>query len=317
MSTILVTGASGFVGSHLLPALIDAGHRVVGMTRNRASAERIKRRLTPAQRAQADTRLGDVTIPATFGPAIVGTDAIVHLAAIPRDYDGGASLRLVNTEGTRNVVAAARQAGIRRFVHQSALGTEDDPALHYASSKARAEAIVEDSGLDWTILRPSLLWGERDGFFNIVAGLVRYAPGIVPVPGRGTARFQPLWIGDLARIVVAALADPDQTVERAFDLGGPRYWTYREITRAVMQAMGRPGIIVPMPVPLISLVAGAAERVRLPFPAATDQLRQLRLDNIGPLDAVAANFGFEPTDMAGRLGYLRRRLHDQEPAPPE
>jgi NADH dehydrogenase len=102
-------------------------------------------------------------------------------------------------------------------------------------------------------------------------------------------------------------------VRRSFELGGPRYWTYREITREVMRAMGRPGIIVPMPVPLISLVAGAAEFVRLPFPVATDQLRQLPLDNIGPLDAVVREFGFDPADMAGRLGYLRRRRRDQEP----
>ena len=319
MTTILVTGASGFVGSHVVPALLKAGHRVVALAHTRRSAETVLRRLPTSLHAGVETRPGDVTSPATLGPALDGTggsgqiDAIVHLVAIPRDFDGGASLRLVNTEGTRNVVAAARAAGVRRLVHLGALGVADDPDLHYASSKARAEAIVAASDLEWTILRPSLLWGERDGFFNIVAGLVRYAPGIVPVPGRGMARFQPIWIGDLARIVVATLANPDTTVRRSFDLGGPRSWTYREITRAVMQAMGRPGIIVPMPIPLISLVAGTAERLRLPFPAATDQLRQLRLDNVGPLDGVAENFGFEPVDMAGRLGYLRRRLRDQEP----
>ncbi|HEU0236117.1 MAG TPA: complex I NDUFA9 subunit family protein [Candidatus Limnocylindrales bacterium] len=313
MTTILVTGASGFVGSHLVPALLGAGHRVIALAHTPGSAETVLRRLKPDLRAGVETRLGDVTAPATLGPAFDGVEALIHLVAIPRDFDGGASLRLVNTEGTRNVVTAARAAGVRRLVHLGALGVADDPDLHYASSKARAEAIVATSDLDWTILRPSLLWGERDGFFNIVASLVRYAPGVVPVPGRGTARFQPLWIGDLARIVVETLANPEATVGRSFDLGGPRCWTYREITRAVMQAMGRPGIIVPMPVPLISLVAGVAERVRLPFPAATDQLRQLRLDNVGPLDGVAASFGFEPVDMAGRLGYLRRRLRDQEP----
>jgi len=313
MTTILVTGASGFVGSHVVPALLKAGHRVVALAHTPRSAETVLRRLPTSLHARVETRPGDVTVPDTLRPALNGVDAIVHLVAVPRDFDGGASLRLVNTEGTRNVVAAARAAGVRRLVHLGALGVADDPDLHYASSKARAEAIVAASDLEWTILRPSLLWGERDGFFNIVAGLVRYAPGIVPVPGRGMARFQPIWIGDLARIVVATLANPDTTVRRSFDLGGPRSWTYREITRAVMQAMGRPGIIVPMPIPLISLVAGAAERLRLPFPAATDQLRQLRLDNVGPLDGVAANFGFEPVDMAGRLGHLRRRLRDQEP----
>ena len=129
---------------------------------------------------------------------MAGIDAIVHLAAIPRDFDGGQSLRLVNTEGTRNVVHAAREAGVRRFVHQGALAVVDEPDLHYASSKAKAMAIVRDSGLDWTILDPSLLFGPRDGFFNLIAGLVRMSPGVVPITGTGAARFQPLAIDDLA-----------------------------------------------------------------------------------------------------------------------
>lgn len=314
MSTILLTGASGFVGSHVLPALLGAGHRVAALARSAKAADTILGRLPSERRGGVEIRSGDVTEPASIPPALAGIDAVVHLVAIPRDFDGGASLRLVNTEGTRTVVEAARAAGIRRFVHQGALGVEDDPALHYASSKAKGERIVADSGLDWTILRPSILWGERDGFFNIIAGLVRLSPGVVPVPGRGTARFQPLWIADLARIVVEVLAHPEATTGRSLDLGGPRYWTYREITREVMRGMGRRGIIVPMPVPLIALVAGTAERLHLPFPAATDQLRQLRLDNIGPLGAIEREFGFAPADMAGRLGYLRRRVPDQEPA---
>jgi NADH dehydrogenase len=314
MSTILLTGASGFVGSHVLPAILDAGHRVVALTRTPKSGETVLRRLSADQRGLVDLRHGDVTDPSTLPSALEGVDAVVHLVAIPRDFDRGASLRLVNTEGTRNLVQAARGAGVRRFVHQGAMGVEDDPALHYSSSKARAERIVADSDLDWTILRPSILWGERDGFFNIIAGLVRWSPGLVPVPGSGNARFQPLWIADLARVVVAAIGDPGATVGRSLDLGGPRYWTYREITREVMRAIGRRGIIVPMPVPLISVVAGAAELTRLPFPVATDQLRQLRLDNVGPLDTIEREFGFAPADMAGRLGHVKQRMRDQEPA---
>jgi NADH dehydrogenase len=311
MLTIFLTGASGFVGSHVLPELVAAGHRVIALVRSPESGDRVRGRLAPEARPAVEVRRGDVTVPASLSPAMVGADAVLHLAAIPRDYDRGASLRLVNTEGTRNVIAAARSAGIARLVHQGAMGVEDDPALHYASSKARAESLVARSGLDWTILKPSLLWGERDGFFNIVAGLVRYSPGVVPVPGRGNARFQPLWIGDLARVAVETFAHPEATIGRTFELGGPRYWTYREITREVMRALGRPGIIVPMPIPLISLVARAAEVVRIPFPAASDQLRQLRLDNIGPIDGLQRAFGFEPADMGGRLDYLRRRAHDQ------
>ncbi len=310
MSTILVTGATGFVGSHLVPALLAAGHRVVALTRTQANGDDLVARLDAAHRAGVDVRVGDVTKPATLEPALDGVDAVVHLAAIPRDLDGGASLRLVNTEGTRAVVAAMSKAGVRRLIHLGAMGVEDDSTLHYASSKAKAEVLVTGSGLDWTILKPSLQFGEGDGFFNIVAGLVRMSPGLVPVPGRGRARFQPIHTDDVAAVVVRGLADP-ATIGQSFELGGPRYWTYREITGEVLRALEKRRVIVPMPVPLIRLVAGAAELVHLPFPVATDQLRQLRLDNIGPLDLIPTRFGFQPRPMEGALTYLRRKPAEQ------
>ncbi len=310
MSTILVTGASGFVGSHVVPALIAADHSVVALVRTPIAGEMVVGRLPAADRAAVEMRIGDVTRPATLAPALAGIDAVVHLVAIPRDFNGGADMRLVNTEGTRALVSAMQAAGVRRLVHMGAMGVVDDPNLHYASSKAKAEAVVHDSGLGWTILKPSLQFGEGDGFFNIVAGLVRISPGVVPVPGDGSARFQPIHADDVAAVAVRAIADPT-TIGGSFELGGPRYWTYREITREVVKALGKRRAIVPMPVPLIRLVAGTAERVHFPFPVATDQLRQLRLDNIGPLDLIPTRFGFEPRPMEGALGYLRTKQRDQ------
>jgi NADH dehydrogenase len=314
MATILVTGASGFVGSYAVPALVGAGHRIVGLVRDEADREKALRRLTTEQRPSVEIRSGDVTRPETLSGAFAGVEAVLHLAAIPRDGDGGRSLAAVNTDGTRNMLRAARDASVRRFVHQGALGVVDDPRLHYASSKARAEALVRESGLDWTILKPSLLFGPRDGFFNIVADLVRVSPGIVPITGRGRSRFQPLAVDDLARILVLAFADAP-TVGRTFELGGPAYWTYRQIVEEVLRGMGRRRLLLPVPIPLVTLVAGTAEVARLPFPVATDQLRQLAYDNVGPLDGVRQGFGFEPRSMAGALAYLRRRRRDQEVVP--
>ena len=120
-------------------------------------------------------------------------------------------------------------------------------------------------GLDWTILKPSLQFGPGDGFFNIVAGLVRISPGIVPVPGDGSARFQPIHAADVAEVTVRVLADPS-TIGAAFELGGPRYWTYKEITREVKTALGKRRVIVPMPIVLIRLVAGRRRARPHPVP---------------------------------------------------
>jgi uncharacterized protein YbjT (DUF2867 family) len=310
MSTILVTGASGFVGSWTIPALLADGHRVVALVHSPATAELVRDRLPAVWRERVDVRVGDVTKPETLPAAMVGADVVIHLAAIPSDRSGGAELRLVNTEGTRAVVEAMKTAGVRRLIHLGAMGVADDPALHYASSKAKAEALVAASGLDWTILKPSLQFGPGDGFFNIVADLARISPGVIPVPGTGRSRFQPIHVGDVARVVVQAIGD-GSTIGGSFDLGGPRYWTYREITAEVLETMGKRRVIIPMPVPLIGLVAGVSEFIHLPFPVATDQLRQLKLDNIGALDVIPTRFGFEPRAMEGQLGYLRSKPKDQ------
>lgn len=309
MARIFLTGGSGFVGSHVLPALLAAGHDVVALARTPKSAATIAER-NATYAARLTTRIGDVTNPASLPAALVGCDAIVHLVAIPRDWNNGADLLRINTAGTEAMIAAASAAGITRFVHLGALGVQDREELHYAKSKARAERAVRESSLDWTIIKPSLIWGERDGFFNIVAALVKIPAPAVPVPGNGKSRFQPVWVGDVARAIVQALGDP-KSARRSFELGGPRYWTYTEITQEVARALGKRRIVVPMPVPLIRLVAGVSEAVRLPFPVATDQLRQLALDNIGATDAVERELGFVPQDMGGRLGYLRRKISQQ------
>jgi NADH dehydrogenase len=314
MSTILVTGASGFIGRHTTLKLVAAGHRVVALCRSDEAARAVVERLPEDLRHGVETRRGDVTQAATIEAALAGTDAILHLVAISRDFSGGKDLRRVNLDGTRNVIAAARAAGVRRLVHQSALGIVDDPDLAYASSKAKAERLVAESALDWTITKPSLVWGPGDGFFNVIARLGRLSPLVVPIPAGARSRFQPIWIRDVARILTTAFADPG-TIGRSFELGGPRDWTYPDMVREVLRALNARRALVPVPMPLIRVVARSSELLRLPFPVSSDQLRQLRLDNVTSLDSVPAVFGFAPRDMADNLSYVRRSAREQDQRP--
>ena len=238
----------------------------------------------------------------------------MHLVAVARDLSGGKDLERINTGGTANVLAAMGAEGVSRLVHLGAMGVVDDPQLNYARSKARAEAAVAASALRWTTLKPSLMWGERDGFFNVIGSLVRTSPGVVPVPAGQHSKFQPLSVDDLARVIVLAL-ERDDTVGKAFDLGGPDFWTYEQMVREVLTAMDKKRAILPMPLSLIKLVARTSEALHLPFPVASDQLRQLAFDNASTLDVVQRDWGFTPRAMAGNLGYLRQKTAQQEPAP--
>lgn len=312
MATILLTGPSGFVGSHVIPALLEAGHSVRGLVRSDPATGRVLARLTPQQQAGVTFARGDVTEPGTLPAALEGIDAVVHVAAIPRDRTDGRDLERVNTGGTTNVLAAMKDAGVTRLIHLGAMAVRDDPNLHYGRSKARAEAAVAGSDLRWTTLKPSLMWGERDGFFNIIASLVRMSPGLVPVPAGQKARFQPFAVDDLARVVVQSL-ERDDTIGRAYDLGGPDLWTYEEMVREVIAAMGARRALLPLPLALVKLVARTAEAVRLPFPVASDQLRQLAFDNASDTDVVQRDWGFAPQPMKGNLGYLRQKPARQEP----
>jgi uncharacterized protein YbjT (DUF2867 family) len=180
---IAVVGATGFVGSHLVPHLVRSGHEVIAISRGGAAR--------PAWGAEVESRAADVTR-GGFEDALVGAEAVVHLAAIPRE-SGGRTFEQVNVAGTRHVVEGAARIGAQRFVHLSVLGVANNPKLAYLHSKWRGEERVRSSALDWVVLRPSLMFGPGDGFFNLVKQTLRYwSPGVVAIPGSGEARFQPL-----------------------------------------------------------------------------------------------------------------------------
>ncbi len=290
---IAVIGATGFVGSHLVPHLAQQGHRVRAVSRS-------GRRLDWPETVEA--MAGDVETGAGLDEVLRGAEAIVHLVAIPRESHGR-RFADVNVRGVERLVDAARRAEVPRIVHLSAMGVVDDPRLAYLSSKWHGEQLVRESGLDWRVLRPSLLFGPGDGFFNLIkTTLTWWSPGAVAIPGNGEERFQPLSVDDLAIGVEACLTDADREAS-VYELGGPEYMTYRQIVDAVMRATGKRRLKLSVPLPLISALTSATDRVLPIFPVTHDQVRSLSRPNSTDLDAFQRAFGRKPRPID--LAYLR------------
>jgi uncharacterized protein YbjT (DUF2867 family) len=292
---IAVVGATGFVGSHLVPHLVAKGHEVIAISRD---GRRLK-----AWRDRVVTRAADITRDDPE-PALAGADAVVHLAAIPRE-SGGRRFEDVNVRGVERVVGAAERIGVRRLVHLSVLGVADDRKLAYLYSRWRGEEAVRRSSLKWVVIRPSLMFGMGDGFFNLVKTTLRWwSPGIVAIPGRGDARFQPLSVDDLAIAVEKSLTDDDRT-RTVYQLGGPQWLTYSQIVDAVMAATGMHRLKLHMPIPLLSAITAVTDRIVPIFPVSHDQVASLQRPNFTDLDAFERAFGVTPRPFD--LSYLRDR----------
>lgn len=294
--TIAVVGATGFVGSHVVPHLTAAGHRVVAISR----AGRRREGWSHA----VETRAADVATGRGLPQALEGADAVVHLVAIPRESKGR-SFDAVNVEGTARVVDAATNVGARRFVHLSVLGVTDDPKLAYLHSKWRGERTVRDSELDWVVLRPSLMFGTGDGFFSLVKVTLKWwSPGIVAIPGDGSARFQPLAVDDLAIAVERSIVDAERA-RSVYEIGGPQWLTYRGIVDEVMRVTGVRRLKLGMPIPLIGALTAVTDRVLPVFPVSHDQIQSLQRPNFTDPDAFGRAFGVEPRPLD--LAYLADR----------
>jgi NADH dehydrogenase len=233
---------------------------------------------------------------------MVGSSAVVHLVAIPREL-GARRFEPVNVGGVAHLLEAMHAAGVHRIVHLSVLGATEDPTYRYLSSKWRGEQLVRQSGLDWVVLRPSLLFGPGDGFFSLIDTTLRWwSPGIVAIPAAAGVRFQPLAVQDLAMAVERCLAEQDRAGS-VYELGGPTYLTYAQIVDAVMAATHRRRLKLPMPVPLLRALTAVTDRVLPVFPVSHDQVLSLGRPNHTDIDAFERQFGMPPQPFD--LGYMR------------
>lgn len=295
---ILVTGAAGFVGRHVCQQLTRRGSRVRGLVRSPAkAAERLAQ-------MPVDLHVGDVRDETVLRRAMQGCDAVVHLAAIAIERRGQ-TYDDVNARGTQRVLDAMRAAGVQRLVHMSQNFAASTSPHRFLRSKGVAEDAVRASGVDWTVLRPSVIFGREDEFVNVLARLVRLSPLVYPLPGGGRARFQPVAVDDVAQVVGTAL-ERDTTVHRAYALGGPAQLTLRQMVERVLVAMEAKRLLLPMPIAVVRPLIAVAQRLLPRPPVTTELLDLLAVDNVVEGDALREHFGIMPTPFAPEeLEYLR------------
>lgn len=269
IKTVFVTGASGFVGKAIITELLRQDYHVIAFLRQGSD----KRLLM--QHPHLTTRYGDVLKYDSLVTALTGVDAIIHLVGIIEEGKD-VTFEKMHVEATLRVTDAAKEAGVMRFVHMSALGTRPDAHSRYHKTKFKAEEIVRRCGLEYTIFRPSLIFGQHDKSINMFAKILRKQFGVAMFPILGKGKMQPISVEDVALGMVNSLKVPE-SVGQIFDVGGPQAYTLKEIIGVLSKIIGKRVVTPRVPYPLArSMVA-----VSGPFaPLNADQLRMLQEDNV-------------------------------------
>jgi uncharacterized protein YbjT (DUF2867 family) len=300
MNTNLVTvfGGSGFLGRHTVRALARAGWRIKVATRHPNRAFFLRPLGTVGQ---IDFVKCDVADADSVAHAVMGSSAVINLTGIL--FQSGQTFADVQAEGAAHIAQAAAAAGVGALVHVSAIGADSDSDAEYAVTKAEGELAVREAFPNAVILRPSLIFGPEDGFFNKFAAMARFLPGL-PLIGGGKTRFQPVFVGDVAQAILAALGRQDG---RTYELGGPTIYTFKELMQLILLETGRKRVLLPLPFGIASLKAMFLQL--LPNPLLTvDQVRLLRHDNIvSPTAAGLSDLGITPTSAEAVIpAYLWR-----------
>jgi NADH dehydrogenase len=295
--TTLLVGGTGYVGDTLRERLRNAGHNLRLLIRSGDAAR--------YERDGFSTAQGDITDANSLVAAMEGVDAVINLVAVIKEQ-GDATFERLNYQGSVNVVDAARQAGVDRIIQMSALGAGNIPDFPYHYTKWRAENYVKDSGLRWTIFRPSIIFGpgQKFQFLTALTDLVKQAP-VIPVVGDGRSRFQPVHLKDVSDAFERALSDPAATTGQTYELAGADVVTYEQILDEVAATLGKRKRKVHVPVAMMMPAATIMNAIPfIPAPVTTDQLKMLKLDNTTEHNAIPELTGHAPLPFHGNIGYI-------------
>ena len=296
-----VLGGSGFIGRYIVQRLAARGDVIPVGCRRAEEAKFLKPLGDVGQIATLNLSIGDEQILPAF---LAGNDALVNCVGILRE-SGSQTFDRVHHTGPARLARLAREAGIERFVHISAIGADPRSSSAYARTKAAGEAAVRDAFPTVTILRPSVVFGAEDQFFNRFAAMATISP-VLPLIGGGHTRFQPVYVGDVADAVLKCLDDPT-TAGRTYELGGPKVYTFRELIELMLGEIRRKRSLVDLPFGLAAIQARLMSILPNP-PLTPDQVELLKRDNVVSSGALTlAALGITPTAVEGVLpSYLDR-----------
>ena len=286
---VTVFGGSGFLGRHIIESLADQGARVRVAVRH---PERATFPGTFADGGQCEAVYADVRDETSTALAVAGSDAVINAVGLYVEC-GTETFEAVHVGGARHVARQSSVAGVERLVHISGIGSDATSQSRYVRARAHGETAVMQVFDGATVLRPSVLFGPGDAFFNLLAQMAERMP-VLPLFGNGRAKLQPVYVGDVAKAVTRVLAEP-LCAGQCYELGGPKTYTYRALLQLVSRQIGRRRLLLPVPFSIWEILAGVMSLLPSP-PVTRDQITLMKRDNVVDRGALGfTDLDIEPT----------------------
>ncbi|MBX9878358.1 MAG: complex I NDUFA9 subunit family protein [Candidatus Obscuribacterales bacterium] len=285
MALILVTGGTGFVGSRVIPALLEEGYQVRMMSRG--NVDWTDTTMAELKRAGVDVIVGDVRDPRKLLEAVDGAKVIINLIGITQQT-ADTTFEDIHVEALKGLIEVGQKYGVERFIHVSCLGASQYSENACFKTKAQGEEIVKASNFIWTILRPSLTFAEDSIFLNRLVNIVKASP-VIPVVDSGLNRLAPISVDDVADCIVQSIYNK-HTAEQTYDLVGPNSYSISEFLQLIAQAKGKNKPVLHVPSSMVKALGNLVTKVKPDNPLNDDLVNLLKADSVGDKDAMLATF---------------------------